>query len=77
MPADVRAELMDLQPASEWVVRLAACGLVSRSEFGGSNVLSRSPGRIVTSGNDATGGEEREGVIVAHVKLDEPELGTR
>lgn len=74
---DVRAELVDLQPASECVVRLAACGLAARSDVGDSNTLSSNPGRVTTSGDGATGGEERGRARAAHVKLDEPELGTR
>lgn len=74
--ADVRAEL-DLQPASEWVVRLAACGLAARSEVDGSNTLSSNPGRVTTSGEGAIGGEGREEVRAPHNRFDEPELDPR
>jgi hypothetical protein len=74
---DVRAELMDLQLASEWVVRLTACGLAATSEVSDPNILSSNTGHVTTSGDGATGGEDRGGTRVARAKLDEPELGTR
>lgn len=73
--ADARAEF-NLQPASEWVVRLAACGLAAISEVGGSNTLSGNPGRVTTSGDGATGGEGREEVRAPH-RFDELELDPR